>query len=125
MAFEISVSTIVKYCQTKSLVRATSRDLIVRSYYINGMTLSIYIASKDQLKKVTILKNPGLQHLAENIFGNLNYQQINGAGISAGAANISINARARTTPARVCSAPPRSAALGWSLDPLCSFFGGQ
>ena len=43
------------------------------------------------------------------------YQQINGAGISAGAANICVNARARTTPARVCSAPPRSAALGWSL----------
>ena len=41
--------------------------------------------------------------------------QINGAVISAGAANISVNARARTTPARVCSAPPRSAALGWSL----------
>ena len=41
--------------------------------------------------------------------------KINGAGISAGAANICVNARARTTPARVCSAPPRSAALGWSL----------
>ena len=70
------------------------------------------------------ITNPGLQHLAENIFGNLNYQnlstyqQINGAGISAGAANISINARARTTQARVCSAPPRSAALGWSLGPI-------
>ena len=98
------------------------------------MTLSLYITSKDQLKKVTILKNslqiliPGLQHLAENIFGNLNYQnlsthqQINGAGISAGAANICINARARTTPARVCSAPPRSAALGWSLSNTQFFF---
>ena len=101
-----------------------SNSLLIRTHEI---TISLYIhtllikswddtISKDQLKKVT-----GLQHLAENIFGNLNYQnlstyqQINGAGISAGAANISINARARTTPARVCSAPPRSAALGWSL----------
>ena len=63
------------------------------------------------------ITNPGLQHLAENIFVNLNYQnlslcqEINGAG----AANITINARARATPARVCSVPPRSAALGWSL----------
>ena len=40
------------------------------------------------------------------------YQQINGAG----AANICLKARARTTPARVCSAPPRGAALGWSLE---------
>ena len=39
----------------------------------------------------------------------------NDAGISAGAANICVNARARTTPARVCSAVPRSEVLGWSL----------
>ena len=77
------------------------------------MTLSIYFEK--------FITNPGLQHLAENIFGNLNYQnlstyqQINGAGSSAGAANISINARAQTTPARMCSVPPRSAALGWPL----------
>ena len=41
--------------------------------------------------------------------------QINGAGISAGAANFRGHARARTAPARVWSAPPRCAELGWSL----------
>ena len=85
------------------------------------MTLSIYIVEESYYFE-TFITNPGLQHLAENIFGNLNYQnlstyqQINGADISAGAANISINKRAQTTPARVCYAPPRSAALGWSLE---------
>ena len=38
-----------------------------------------------------------------------------GAGISAGAANFRGHARARTAPARVWSAPPRCAELGWSL----------
>ena len=35
-----------------------------------------------------------------------------GAGISVGATNICVNVRAPTTPAPVCSALPRSAALG-------------
>ena len=58
-----------------------------------------------------------LKYLAQEATKVAKYHkgQINGAGISAGAANICVNARARTTPARVCSAPPRSAALGWSL----------
>ena len=58
-----------------------------------------------------------LKYLAQEVTKVAKYHkgQINGAGISAGAANICVNVRARTTPVRVCSAPPRSAALGWSL----------
>ena len=58
-----------------------------------------------------------LKYIAQEVTKVAKYHkgQINGAAISAGAANISVNARAWTTPARVCSAPPRSAALGWSL----------
>ena len=107
-------------------------DVIAKADEENGPRPSKRIRKEKSVEESyyfeKFITNPGLQHLAENIFGNLNYQnlstyqQINGAGISAGAANISINARARTTPARVCSAPPRSAALGWSLPGLVMNF---
>ena len=40
------------------------------------MTLSLYITSTDQLNFEKFITNPGLQHLAENIFVNLNYQDL-------------------------------------------------
>ena len=70
-----------------------------------------------QAAKVKMTYLWDLKYIAQEVTKAAKYHkgQINSAGISAGAANICVNARARTTPARVCSAPPRSAALGWSL----------
>ena len=70
-----------------------------------------------QAAKVKMTYLWDLKYIAQEVTKVAKYHkgQINGAGISAGAAIICVNARARTTPARVCSAPPRSAALGWSL----------